>query len=116
MDGKPKADKNGIFEVRYEYDKAGKVIRGAQIYAVTGVKPTREDGIAEERVEFDENGNVTRESYFGLDGKPKADKNGIFEIRWEYDKDGNMTKTSYFGVDGKPVGFNEEGEGVSPSP
>jgi hypothetical protein len=34
VDGKPEADKDGVFEVRTEYDKAGKVIRGAKIYAV----------------------------------------------------------------------------------
>lgn len=73
-------------------------------------------GVAEMRYEYDADGNVTRESYFGVDGKPKADKDGMAEERREYDADGNVTKTSYFGVDGKPVDFNEEVEGVSPSP
>ena len=59
---------------------------------------------------------MTKESYFGVDGKPKADKDDIAEIRYEYDANGNVTKGLYFGVDGKPVDFNDEVEGVSPSP
>ena len=104
LDGKPKADKNGVFEFRTEYDKAGKEKIVAMIYAVAGVKPTREDGIAEERLEYDANGNVTKMSYFGQDGKPTLCLPiGCAEIRHEYDKRGNIIRVSHFGVDGKPT-------------
>ena len=104
LDGKPKADKNGVFEFRMEYDKAGKKKIVAMIYAVAGVKPTREDGIAEERLEYDANGNVTKMSYFGQDGKPTLCLPiGCAEIRHEYDKRGNIIRVSHFGVDGKPT-------------
>ena len=72
--------------------------------------------VAEIRTEYDNHGNRTRVSMWGIDGKPAANSLGIAEVRFEYDANGNVTKGLYFGVDGKPVDFNEEVEGVSPSP
>ena len=105
LDGKPKADKDGVFERRYEYDEDGNRRKDSLIYAVAGVKGTREDGIAEVRFEYDARGNVTKVLYFGSNGKPKADKDGVFEMRSEYDEDGNRRKDSliYAVADAKAV-------------
>ena len=94
LDSKPTANKDGVFEERTEYGPDGKEKKKSLMYAVAGVKSTREDGIAEERVEFDGQGNVTKMSYFDIDGNPMANKNGIFEVRIEHGPDGKKKKWS----------------------
>ena len=94
LDGKPTDNKDGVFEERYEYGPDGKVKKRSLMYAVAGVKSTREDGIAEIRVEYDGQGNVTMLSYFDMDGKPTANKDGVSEERYEYGPDGKVKKKS----------------------
>ena len=52
--------------------------------------------------QFDENGNITKVSYFGTDGKLLETPN-IAVIEMEYNERGDITRERYFGSDGKPM-------------
>ena len=47
-------------------------------------------------------GNMTKESFSGVAGKPTLGVEGYAEVHLAYDEDGNTTGATFFGVDGKP--------------
>ncbi len=72
------------------------------------------DGSAYETMEYDERGNITKISYYDVNGQPvltNIDNNSVDGMEeycfatkeLEYDERGNRTKESYFGLDGRPV-------------
>src|SRR5262249_40085429 len=54
------------------------------------------------RWRYDADGNTLEESYFGVDGRPSADRlRGVASVRWEYGPHGKTVEESYSGPDGR---------------
>ncbi|MDR1022789.1 MAG: serine/threonine protein kinase [Prevotellaceae bacterium] len=97
---------NGIYTVKYEYDKRGNELKRA-FYAADGKTPVLSDkGIAGWEYKYDDNGNITEMWYLDTNGKHTSgslnyagytyayDKNGYLEEIKYLDKNGNLTYSS----------------------
>ena len=61
------------------------------------------DGYATLKMAYDARGNVTRQSYYGVNGEAVLSKKDGYQWEATYDDRGNQTIVTYLGLDEKPM-------------
>ncbi len=104
--GRPTRGPHGWMVYVGKFDANDREIEG-HLYDEKGIISLCDNGYAEVRSEYDTFGNMTRRSYFGVDGKLTLHKDGYAGWIAEYDAHGLEMRSVWIGVDGKPTLHND---------
>ena len=113
-DGNPQYNangKNGVFELKSEYDDFGNRVKYAQLDANKELMCGTGSRIAYYLKDYNEKGLEIKMSVYGIDGEPVMTEEGWFTRSVEYNDKGHPVKINYWDKEGKPVGI--EGTDVS---
>ncbi len=96
VDGKPLSGTEVNPEGRVKYDQWGNVSE-ISCYDGYGHPRLSSDGYFAQKTEYDRRGNIVRQEYVGVDGKPIMNKStGYARVENSYDNHGNMLEAKYY--------------------
>lgn len=101
-DGKPRPHKDGEGGYEQAFNDFRKITRYTKLDLEGKPWFDPAEGVAGWNIDYDANGNETRRTYFGADGKPCCHKDGYAGYEQAWDERGNMTAFRTLGLDGKP--------------
>jgi len=100
--GKPRADRNGIFGQRHDHDENG-FVTGISFLGAEDQAVLHPDGYAREVRRYDSQGHRLETLYIGQDALPVLGPEGFARKTNRYDPDGNTIEVRTFGLDGQPT-------------
>lgn len=102
LEGNPYEFSGRYYGCEYAYNDNDLAIM--QKFLDSDFKPfITKEGYAEVHREYNLKKQVTRESYYGIDGKAVEDGGGCHSVEKEYDSSGNLISGSYYDLEGNPV-------------
>ena len=104
VDGKKRANTEGVFGQRFEYDDSTALPTNIVNLGNDGEPLPSRSGVASAHISHSLLGEPIEWHYFGADTlQPTLHPYGYHRITWVYDARGNTTEKSYFGIDGEKV-------------
>jgi hypothetical protein len=93
---------NGVSNVRYDYDNKGLLLQVRHIHRPIYKLMADNHGVAEVRNAYNSKQQITKEQFFGPNGKPAEGPDGNHLILQEYDAKGRQTQITMKRKDGRP--------------
>ncbi len=93
----------GVHGIHAEYDEAGRETKTFFTGADGEPIVNRELGYGSQSRTYDDRGNLTEQTYFGVDDKPMLGPQQFATLKLRYNDRGLLTESLMFGVDGAPT-------------